>query len=69
MVLPSLSIADVLSYSCVGWYGDEFVLRAQSVCLFGLGHHRFLPIDMLIRQTWPKRMQYEMAFVHQSSIK
>jgi hypothetical protein len=23
--------------SCVGWYGDEFVLLAQSVCLFGLG--------------------------------
>jgi hypothetical protein len=24
MVLPGLSIADVLSYSCVGRYGDEF---------------------------------------------
>ena len=37
MVRPVLSIADVLSCSCVGWYGDEFVLLAQSVCLFGLG--------------------------------
>jgi hypothetical protein len=26
-----------LSCSCVGWYDDEFVLLAQSVCLFGLG--------------------------------
>jgi hypothetical protein len=33
------------------------------------GHHKFLPIDMLIRQTWPKRMQSEMTSVHQSSIK
>jgi hypothetical protein len=31
------SITDVLSYSCVGWYGDESVLLAQSVCLFKLG--------------------------------
>jgi hypothetical protein len=37
MVLPVLSIADVLSYSCVGWYGDESILLAQSVCLFWLG--------------------------------
>jgi hypothetical protein len=37
MVLPGLSIADVLSYSSVGWYGDESVLLAQSVCLFGMG--------------------------------
>jgi hypothetical protein len=36
VVLPVLSIADVLSYSYV-WYGDESVLLAQSVCLFGLG--------------------------------
>jgi hypothetical protein len=35
----------------------------------GWGHHKFLPIDMLIRQTWSKRMQYEMDYVHQSSIK
>jgi hypothetical protein len=35
----------------------------------GWGHHKFLPIDMLIRQTWPKRMQSETASVHQSSIK
>jgi hypothetical protein len=69
MVLPGLSIADVLSYSCVGWYGDESVLLTHSVCLFGLGNHKFLPIDMLIRQTWPKRMQYETTSVHQSSIK
>jgi hypothetical protein len=37
MVLPGLSIANVLSYLCVGWYGDESVLLAQSICLFGLG--------------------------------
>jgi hypothetical protein len=37
MVLPDLSIADVLSYSSVEWYGDESSLLAQSVCLFGLG--------------------------------
>jgi hypothetical protein len=28
-----------------------------------------LPIDMLIRQTWSKRMQSEIDFVPQSSIK
>jgi hypothetical protein len=32
-------------------------------------HQKILPIDMLIRQTWPKRMQSEMVFAHQSSIK
>ena len=37
MVLSSLFIADVLSYSSVGWYGDEYVLLAQSVYLFELG--------------------------------
>jgi hypothetical protein len=37
MVLPGLSIADVLSYSSAGWYDDESLLLAQSVCLFGLG--------------------------------
>jgi hypothetical protein len=36
MVRPDLSIADVLSYSCVGWYVDEFILLAQYGCLFGL---------------------------------
>jgi hypothetical protein len=35
MVLSGLSIADILSYSYVGWYNDESVL-AQSICLFGL---------------------------------
>jgi hypothetical protein len=35
----------------------------------GWGHHKFLSINMLIRQTWSKRMQSEMASVHQSSIK
>jgi hypothetical protein len=35
----------------------------------GWGHHKFLPIDMLIRQTWPKMMQSETTSVHQSSIK
>jgi hypothetical protein len=34
---PGLSILDVLSYSCVGWYDDESVLLAQFVFLFGLG--------------------------------
>jgi hypothetical protein len=34
----------------------------------GWGHHKFLPINMLIKQTCPKRMQSETAFVHQSSI-
>jgi hypothetical protein len=37
VVLPILSIVDVLSYSCVGWYDDESVLLAQSICLFRLG--------------------------------
>jgi hypothetical protein len=37
MVLSNLLSADVLSYSSVGWYGDESVLLVQSVCLFGLG--------------------------------
>jgi hypothetical protein len=69
MVLSNLIITDVLSYSSVGWYDDESVLLAQSVCLFGLGRHKFLPIDRLIRQTWPKRTQSEMTFVHQGSIK
>jgi hypothetical protein len=36
-VLSSLFIADVLSYSSVGWYDDESVLLVQSVCLCGLG--------------------------------
>jgi hypothetical protein len=36
MVLPGLSIADVLSYSSVGWYDNESVLLTQFVCLFGL---------------------------------
>jgi hypothetical protein len=38
MLLSSLFIADVLSYSNVGWYGDDSILLAQSVYLFGLGH-------------------------------
>jgi hypothetical protein len=37
MVLSSLFIVDALSDSSVGWYGDESVLLAQSVCLFELG--------------------------------
>jgi hypothetical protein len=37
MVFFDLFIADVLSYSSVGWYGDEYVLLAQSVYLFELG--------------------------------
>jgi hypothetical protein len=35
-VLSSLFIADLLSYSSVGRYGDESLLLAQSICLFGL---------------------------------
>jgi hypothetical protein len=35
----------------------------------GLGRHKFLSIDMLIRQTWLKRMQSETTSVHQNSIK
>jgi hypothetical protein len=49
MVLSSLFIVNVLSYSSVGWYDDEFILLAQSVYLFELGDHKFLPINMLIR--------------------
>jgi hypothetical protein len=37
MVLSSLFIVDVFSYSSVGWYDDESVLLAQSNCLFGMG--------------------------------
>jgi hypothetical protein len=33
------------------------------------GHHRFLLIDMLIRQITPKRMQSETTSMHQSFIK
>jgi hypothetical protein len=51
MVLPGLSIAIALSYSSVGWYDDESAYLAQSVCLFRLGHHMFLPINMLVRHT------------------
>jgi hypothetical protein len=29
----------------------------------GWGHHKFLSIDMLIRQTCPKRIQSKMASV------
>jgi hypothetical protein len=41
MVLSSLFIVDVLSYLSVGWYDDEYVLLAQSVCLFGLGEPQY----------------------------
>jgi hypothetical protein len=36
----------------------------NSFAYLGWGHHKFLPIDRLIRQTWPKRMQSETASVH-----
>jgi hypothetical protein len=49
MALFSLLIADVLSHSNVGWYDDEFILLAQSICLFELGHHKYLSIDVLIK--------------------
>jgi hypothetical protein len=42
MVLSSLFIADVLSYSNVGWYDKESVLLAQSVYLFRLGDNTSL---------------------------
>jgi hypothetical protein len=64
-VLSSLFTADVLSYSSVGWYGDESVLLAQSVCLCGLGSPQVLPIGMLIRQTWSKKMQPKTTSIHQ----
>jgi hypothetical protein len=51
MVLPGLSIADVLSYTCVGWYDDESVLLAQSICLFRLGApqvHAYLHVDQAV---------------------
>jgi hypothetical protein len=42
MVLSSLFIANVLSYSSVGQYDDESVLLVQSVYLFkARGHHKF----------------------------
>jgi hypothetical protein len=69
MVLPDLSIADVLSYSSVGWYDDESYCWLNLFAYSGWGHHKFLPIDMLIRQTWSKMMQSETTSVHQSSIK
>jgi hypothetical protein len=56
-VLSSLFIADMLSYLSEGWYGDKSVLLAQPVCLGWLGAPQVLPIGMLIRQTWPKKMQ------------
>jgi hypothetical protein len=30
----------------------------------GWGHHKFLPIDMLIKQTWSKKDQSEIVSVH-----
>jgi hypothetical protein len=62
-VLSNLFIADVLSYSSVGWYDDESVLLAQSVCLCELGAPQVLPIGMLIsrhgrRRFNPKRPMY-----------
>jgi hypothetical protein len=65
MVLSSLFITDVLYYSSVGWYDNESVLVAQSVCLFGLEAPQVLPIGILIRQTWLKKMQSKMASLHQ----
>jgi hypothetical protein len=35
----------------------------------GWGYHRFLPIDMSIRQSWPKRIQSKTVYVHQIFIK
>jgi hypothetical protein len=32
-------------------------------------HHKVLPINMLIRQTWSNRIQSKMASMHQNSIK
>jgi hypothetical protein len=45
------------------------VPATTSFLIWARGHHKFLSIDRLIRQTWPKRMQSETAYVHQSSIK
>jgi hypothetical protein len=36
MVLSCLLIADMLAYSSVRWYDDEFVLLDKSICLFRL---------------------------------
>jgi hypothetical protein len=63
-VLSSLFISDVLSYSSVGWCGDESILQAQPVCLCGLGAPQVLLMGVLIRQTWPKKMQSKMASIH-----
>jgi hypothetical protein len=49
MVLSSLFIVDVFPYSSAVWYVDKSVLLAQSVFIRARGHHKFLPIDILIR--------------------
>jgi hypothetical protein len=50
MVHSSLFIADALSYSSVGWYDDESVFTGPIRLLIrATGHHKFLPINMLIR--------------------
>jgi hypothetical protein len=63
MVPPGLSIADVLSYAM------NLYCWLNPFAYSSWRHHKFLSIDMLIRQTWTKRMQSETASMHQSSIK
>jgi hypothetical protein len=52
------------------WVVRRWICISGSIRLLirAVGHHNFLPIDMLIRHTWPKRMQTETTYVHQSSI-
>jgi hypothetical protein len=62
VVLSSLFITDVLSYTSVGWYDDESVLLAQSVCLCGLGGTTSFAYWLTSRNGWrrcnPKRPLY-----------
>jgi hypothetical protein len=49
MVLPGLSIVDVLSYSCGGGTVLNPYYWPNPFAYLGWGHHKFLSIDMLIR--------------------
>jgi hypothetical protein len=70
MVLSSLFIADLLSYSNVGWYNDESVLLAQSVYLFGPeGITSFCLLTCWSRRHGQRRCKVKTTSMHQSSIK
>jgi hypothetical protein len=62
--IPSirLPIVNILSYSSVERYDDEPMVHAYSLCLSRLGTPPFY--TLLIRWSWPRKMQSEMTFMH-----